>query len=258
MPLTDHTVPVHYRLELAREIGSHLPEDEITALLDSLSLTPPAGTEDDWWVIMNEIMEQMRKNGTSPDRYASSLTALIKDTGSQEVVKDYAIQHLSQWIAPVNPETSPGEADPAKVSAALEAIATAIADPALSQSTIPGTAIMAMVDASSRLDPDRTAPVWDGLEEYFTNVIDGSNPVGAPLRTSVIQAVAIRNLPQHLPAIRALAQAEQTDSGVRLSSIAALGYFASPEDRDFLKTLSTGTSAFRYAATAALQRSANQ
>jgi hypothetical protein len=168
------------------------------------------------------------------------------------MVRDYAIQHLAQWIAPAGGDITPGEENPGQARLALDAIAAAAADPALAGSTVSGTALMALLDASSRLPA--TATTWDSLRPYLAEVITGQATAANHFRISAIQAVALRGDITQLPAIRDLATRDSTDPGLRLSSIAALGLYAAPADRPFLESLAIGTTKFRHAAQSALTR----
>ena len=253
--LWDHNLDVHYRLELARTIGSHLPESEVAALLDSLSLTPPSGSEEDWWVVMNEIMEQMRRNGTSPELYAACLTGLISDPSNQAVTRDYAVQHLTQWIAPVVPDSSPGEQDPQKIAAALSAISTAIQQGTEDSSTVPGTALLAMTDIGPRLPAAIEQKFWDDLAETMTQFIEGqSNQIPDTTRMAAIQAVASRARTEHRPAILRIAESRDSFPSLRLSSIAALGSFGDPADLELLHQIEIEGGPFQYAARTATER----
>lgn len=253
--LADDSLPREERLDLVSSIDERLTETETKYLFDLLSRTPRPGTEKDWWVVMNGIMQQMRKNASAPATYSPRMAALIRDPNTQEMARDYAIQHLAQWIAPAGTDISPGEQDPIKSGDALQAISATVSDPARHSDSSSGTALMAMVDASSRLPAETTAAVWQSLDPFFADAITGSDPtIARPLRISAIQAVAIRRITAHLPAIRALATQESTDPSVRLSSIAALGFYADSTDRPYLESLAQSDTKFRHAAQAALTR----
>lgn len=269
-PLTDDSLAWQARIEIARRIDSTLSETEAAHFLAILSRDPAPGREEDWWVVMNEIMEQMRKHGLGAGQYTEALSAIIKDPANHPVVRDYAVQHLAQWLAPAGPETAgtdsvlqnpsahqatlPGEKDPQLIADGLETIVTIIADQTVSDTTIPGTALMYLVDASSRLPEETTAPLWTRLDPFLNRTITGATPVPANLRISAIQAAAILNLRAHLPSVRAIASSDSGDPSVRLSSIASLGFYASPADENLLKRIAAGNTRYRFAAISALER----
>jgi hypothetical protein len=253
-PLLDDSLPKQVRLDIARGIDENLGPAEIAFLYQCLSHKPSPGNENAWWVVMNEIMEQMRKKGVGAGDYTAAMISIIRDPASHDVARDYAVQHLAQWIAPAGGTTVPGETDARCIEDGLQAIASLINDPALSLTTIPGTALMALVDASSRLERGTTEAIWESLSPFFAAVITGQTPAEMPLRVSVLQAVAIQGDTRHLPAIRLLARDEKANPSLRLSSIASLGFYGEPADIAFLQSLANTDTPFRHAATAALAR----
>jgi hypothetical protein len=204
-------------------------------------------------VVLNEIMEQMRKHGAGAEHYAARLCRLIEDTSQPPTVRDYSIQHLAQWISPSDPN-SPGERSAESRSKALLTISQAIRSPLSAQSTVSGTGLMALADASSRLDPAETVRIWETLDRFMEETISGANGATLPVRVSAIHTSAVRGERRFLPIVRMLAADEATQPSLRLSSIAALGFFADPEDRTLLWSLSNSNTRFQYAARAALDR----
>lgn len=251
--LTADTLPTHQRLEIARQIPESLGQEDTAALFAAMDHTPRSGGEEDWYVILNEIMEQMRRKGVGSDQYAAKLGSIITDSSRTEVVRDYAIQHLALWIAPGNPEQVPHEQNPASVAQSLSHIASAIQDPTASHTSIPGTALLALANISPSLPAETVAATWASLQPYLQSVISGGASPKLSTRVSAIQAVSLTGQQPYLPAIRSFAASETADPSVRLSSIASLGHYASPEDQALLETLATGGTRYKYAARSALQ-----
>jgi len=250
--LTRDTLPVHDRLEIARSISPTLGDDDIASLISALSHTPRIGGEDDWYLVLNEIMEQMRRHGVGADQYAEALGTIIMDPDRPEVVRDYAIQHLALWIAPADRERFPHETDEETVRSSLAHIASVICDHSLTSTSIPGTALLPLTDITPRLPAAEAA--WEDLTPYLDGVISGSATVPSSTRISAIQAVARTAQHRYLPVIRAIAAEESGDPSVRLSSIASLGLFANQEDRQFLETLAGAGGRYSYAARSAFNR----
>ena len=198
-------------------------------------------------------MEQMRKKGVAADRLGPALTALVVDPTQLEVVRDYAIQHLSQWIAPPSVDT-PGEKSPQHISTALQAIAATVTDPSIAHTSIPGTALMVLTANNEYLFEELTAPIWQKLDPTLSAILKGETHGSLSTRTSIIQSVALRGSQTHLPLIRSFALDEDANPSLRLSSIAALGIYRSVEDRDYLQSIAGGSSRYRYAARTALKR----
>lgn len=251
--LTAARLPLETRLNIARSIESSLSPHECTELFALMRHQPHAGDENKWWVVLNELMEQMRKHGAGANDYTSNLAAILADDTLPEVTRDYAAQQLAQWISPANPE-SPGETKPARRQEALSVFAKVITDENLTHSAIPGTALMALTDASLRLPEEKTAPLWEKIDPVLLELIDGTRPADLILRLSAIQSAALRRSEIHLPAIRTFANDDKADPSLRLSSIAALGQYADPKDRDTLEKIARSNTKFQYAAKAALQK----
>lgn len=252
--LTRDDLPRHQRLELARQISDRLSPEDTATLYAALKHTPPSANPEEWYVILNEIMEQMRRHGLGADEYSSRLGEIIADTQQPEVVRDYAIQHLSGWIAPADPAQAPHETDDDAIRQSLAHVTGAIADPAASQTSIPGTGLLMLANVSARLPAEFTAPAWLSLEPFLTSILSGDGAVSPSTRISAVQAVGLAGQSQFLPAVRLLAADDAAEPSVRLSSIASLGLYAAPEDRAFLQEISTGDSRYKFAAQTALQR----
>ena len=250
--LTNHTLPTHVRLDIARSIDTGLSTTAVDYLLSTFTHNPPHQFREQWWLVLNEIMEQMRKKGAAADRLGPALTALVMDDGQSEVVRDYAIQHLSLWIAPPASD-APGESSKENSVAALKAIAATITDPGVAHTSIPGTAIMALTAATEHL-PRETPPVWRQLDPALIAILKGETHGSLATRTTIIQSVALRGSSDHLPLIRQFARDEKMDPSLRLSSIAALGIYRSTEDRAYLQQIATGGTRYRHAAQAALKK----
>ena len=252
--LTNHALPTHTRLDLARSIDTGLKPAAIAHLLTTFTHAPPHQSREQWWLVLNEIMEQMRKKGVAPDLFGSALTALVSDPAQSEVVRDYAIQHLSQWIAPSTSDT-PGEPSPQVTAAALQAIAATITDPSIAHTSIPGTALMSLTAVP--LPELTTTLIWLKLDPVLTTILKGETHGSLSTRTTIIQSVALRNSRTHLPLIQTFARDEKADPSLRLSSIAALGIYHSEGDRDYLTSIAIGSTRYRHAAQSALKKFSN-
>ena len=125
-PLLDDSLRWENRLVLAEGIREGITPAEVEFLFSALDHTPAAGTEEQWWVVMNEIMERMRRYGLGADQYAARLGKVVADSNRSEVARDYAIQHLLQWVSPGDPKISPAEADPATRSQTLALVSSTI------------------------------------------------------------------------------------------------------------------------------------
>lgn len=253
--LVDDSLPEHTRLEIARRIDHTLSDSDVDYLFEALGREPETNREQ-WWVVMNEIIEQMRRKGVGERRMTEVLVSLASDRTKGEVTRDYAIQHLSLWIAPAKSAVG-GEGDSGQVAKALESIASTVGDPSLQNTSIPGTSIMALTSATERLPGEVMAPVWDKLDPMLASMIKGETAAPVATRTTAIQAVALRKSEVHLPLVQTMARDETIDPSLRLSSIAALGVYRSEDDRAYLQQIAGGNSRMKYAAQSALKKFTN-
>lgn len=254
--VTDATRGTETRLNLARQISKDMRADDIDYLFKSLRHQPEAHNNENWWVVMNEIMEQMRRKGVASDRFANELISIVNDSTLSEVTRDYAVQHLMLWVAP-SCGNVPAESSPEVIAETLEVVSLSVTDPAIAHTSIPGTALMGLTVASSDLPPEVVAPIWEHLDPMMTRMLKGEINVPLSTRTTVIQSVAMRGSTKHLPLIQTMARNEKIDPSMRLSSIAALGVYRSELDRDYLVSLSQGNTRYRYAAKSALKKLTN-
>jgi hypothetical protein len=257
--IAENGLPVRDRLEIARRIATDtLGKEDEEVLFALMRNVPRTGGENDWYLVVNEVMEQMRRRGVGSDQYSARLSDLIADPSQADVVRDYAIQHLTAWIGPVDPEHSPHEENPDSIRLALAKIAATIQDPSVAHSTIPGTGLNSLAQATPNMPADVADAAWKSLGPYLQGVISGDPQAQLSTRVSAIQAVSITDQQQFLPLIRSFATSETTEPSIRLSSIASLGFFANPNDKALLDTLAVSKSRYQYAAQSALKRLASR
>lgn len=253
-PLLDDSLSAQERLALTDGIREGTTLEEVAFLFAALDHQPLAGTEEQWWVVMNEIMERLRKQGLGADQYSIRMEAVADDSKRPEVVRDYAIQHLLQWLSPANPQVFPGESDPQQRKHSLQLVTRIIRDPSLRHSSIPGTALLALADASTRLPQGEVTPLWDELDSYLAPLCAGGSDASLALHVSAIQAAALMGRTAHLPAVRSLAMNVAADPSLRLTSIAALGLYGAESSRRFLESINRDGGSFSYAAKSAIDR----
>lgn len=255
--ITDTSIRWEIRVDILRRLDADsLTGEEIDSLYSLLTHTPKPGQEGSWWVTVNEIMEQMRKQGIGADRYTPVMLSIIRDSDAPEVLRDYAVQHLGQWVTPRGAEQGVlSEPSPQLVHETAETLGKIITDATLAHTSIPGTTLMVIADMKSGGVPEATlAPVIDSLQPWFTSTISGKNDLPKITRISAINAVSILGIEEHAPAIRQLAESDTTDASIRLNSIAALGNIGTASDLTTLQAIATSTARYRYAAKAAYKK----
>lgn len=259
--LSDRSLRWQVRVENLRNMDIQaLNSEDIDELYEWLKYQPQVGEKEDWYVIANEIMEQMRQQGIGSQRYTDNLIKVISDPAQDKVIRDYAIQHLSIWLAPRgSSNNTPYEKDSAKVTSAIQTLTSVIIDSSTQNSSIPGTALMGLVDFH-QVDP-RNEIISDSFEKlspWLSDVITGKQNPSLITQTSAINAVAMMQRVEYLPAIRDLVQSASTNESAKLSSIAALGYLAEDSDIPTLQSIADSNTKFKHAAQAALIKISNR
>ncbi len=259
--LTDPSIRWQVLANHLRELDANtLSQADVDALYELLDHRPLLEHAEDWWIVVNEIMEQMRLQAIGRERYAKALLAIIRDPSVPEVPRDYSIQHLMDWIAPQGDDVGlPQEEDPALIREAVTATATAIMDPELAQTTIPGTALNMLVYArSGAIEPQIIDEAIVRLEPWLRGVIPGRIPVDPINRNDAIGAAASLGLREHYPMIREFAFDEEVDRTVRLRSIAALAIYDDESDLELMREIARSNSPLSYPAKRALKEMTNE
>jgi len=259
--LTDPSIRWQVRANHLRELDANtLSSSDVDTLYELLDHRPLPEDAEDWWTVVNEVMEQMRLQAIGSDRYAKALLAIIRDPTVPEVPRDYSIQHLMQWIAPHGENLGmPQEENPALIREATTATTTAIMDPELAQTSIPGTALNMLVNArSGAIEPQTIDEAIAQLEPWLRGVIPGRIPVDPINRYDAIGAAASLGLREHYPMIREFAFDEEVDRIVRIRSIAALALYDHDADLEPMRQIARSNSPLNFAAKSALGKMTNE
>lgn len=253
--LTDTTVRWQVHVDSLRNLdAATLGEHDVDVLYSLLHHTPQAGYEEQWWVVVNEIMEQMRLQAIAPERYTPELLSILRNSSAPEVLRDYAVQHVGQWVTPRGAELGyPHEQNPELVKETAEALASLIRDPSISHRSIPGTSLLVLVDMQAGgIATELIEPSIESLNPWFSAVLSGQITTGPLTLISAINAIAMLRLEEHRPSIRALAVSpESIDPSLRLNTIAALGLIGDASDLETLASIADSDSRFHHAALAA-------
>jgi len=245
---TDQSL-AHGRRVAALAALRELAEAERDHLYAAMLFRPEAGRMGHWWVVMNEIMTTLRRLDPDEDRYCAALAAIIGDQNDLEVPRDYAVQHLAEWLR----GSEPHQFAEARANA-LSVLAGTLLDPTLAAGTVPGTVISTLTAAAPDLSGEERSALWSRLDPMLDAIVAGSTDAAVATRTSAIQSAAIRGRAELLPAIRELAASAGANPSVRLSSVAALGIYGKEEDRALVERIRDREPRLRFAATAALDR----
>ena len=259
--ITDSSIRWQVRVDMLRRLDADsLSDSDVDTLYGLLKKKPEVGQEENWWVVVNEIMEQMRLQGIGVDRYSEELLSIITDSEGDEVLRDYAVQHLGQWVTPRGSKLgAPYEQDVSKIQQTVETFGNLITDGSLAHTSIPGTTLMLLVDMHGHDDKSGVSseilnPVIESLNPWMDSVISGNMQINKSLRISAINTVGMLGEAQHVQIIRQLAKSEDTDASIRLNSIAALGMIGDASDIESLKQLVDSGGKYHHAAKAAYKK----
>lgn len=238
------------RVQAVRALPGKLGEASVDRLFEFLK-QPPAVGQENWYLVCNEIMEVMRKRNLAPGIYTRKHLELIQSASSDPMIRDYAAQHLAQWISGIDAQAR--EADGETAKGAFTSLCEEAAKPANAQLTLTGTTLNALTDAvlngneAMRGRKDEVARVaLDVLQNRHAEA-------SAVNRATALQAAARLDAPGLNEICRQLAADTTAPVDVRLSSIAALGQVGGPEDLSLLRTYAKDET-FKFAAAAAVTR----
>lgn len=250
--INDPGRPWQRRIEdLRRNLASSCTEADLRYLYQLLSQGPPKGeSADHWYVIANDLMEQLCLHDTDAKRLSSTLLGILHDTKQPEVLRDYSVQHLATWI---NPRSHQGYAatpapTPKVTGQVLDALVTAATDPALEKSTIPGTTLMMFINLTHSSNPVDCAAAVDKLKPWLSAALEDGSKLSNPVRVSAVEAAGILDPAQFRPAIRRIAYQENEQSSLQLPAIATLGQSGEVEDIEKLQNIARTRPALAYAA----------
>ena len=239
--LTDPGRPWQVRIALLRNaLQSECGEPELRYLYDVLTMPPPKGERPEhWYVIANECMEQLRRHDPDNERFSSSLLRLLHDPHQPLVLRDYAVQHLVTWLNPRSQQAKMQAADPAQpapqptpeiTARVLQALVAATTDPALEQSSIPGTTLMMLVDLVRSPGEVDCRQAIATLKPWLTQALQDGSTLSTPVRVSAVQAAAVLAPLEFRPILRRLAYHENGQSSLRLPAIAAIAHCGEAAD----------------------------
>lgn len=250
--LKDASISWQQRVALCRQLITHETSRADVDFLFTLLHDTRSHAAEEWFVVANEIMETMRHEGAGASHYTAVLSSLAASRDAHPVIRDYAVQHLAMWLYPTLPG-APGETDPARRQSGLDAILALAADSSLSQTSVPGTSLMALADINDRADRETMEPVWNRLTPVITRWLeDGSATVTT--RVSALQAVSRARVDALHPLVAQLATSPEAEPSVALSAVSALGYYGRPADAETIRRAATLRPRLAYAAAASLQR----
>ena len=247
--LIDPTKHLEEQIEAVRALPADLTTSEFEALIDLLYQDPPETLSPELWsTIQNEVMEVLRRPRFALDQYPQAMAKLLTDRSASPIMRDYAAQHLALMLRERSEEL-PKELRSDSVSSLISILSTNTRD---SSHQVTGTTLMALCNLNKK-KPALLKDHRQELNRAVLSMLADSTEVTFSNRIAAIQAAGRLNVAEALPKIREMAMKPQSKQSYRLSSIAALGYYADPKDRPALEALAKGQTKLRFAAQSALK-----
>jgi hypothetical protein len=198
---------IRRRIEAVHALDTNLKCDEVAALCAFLKAKPAAEEKErdgsNW--LKNDILNVLREQDSPPPNFTGLLTEIYRDPAQDDVMRDYAIQHLIQWY----------EQGAMDATDARERIRLILKEATSEPGSIAGTALLGwhrLCRHDAAFDPAEVD--WAALQLALSDATDDAT------RLTAIQVCAERGLKAALPKIKLLANV--TDCvPLRLSAEAA-------------------------------------
>lgn len=255
--IADQGLSWQERVDAVRRLPVKLEEDEIEALFAFLRISTGEDQREDHFLVLNEVMEQLRLGGQAGQTYGEKMAELILDPGVDPVIRDYAIQHAALWLDPGGYAGDTVEANPVTDESReviLDSIVKVVLTPANSPETLVGTGLTAIADLRDGTPIPKIQGTIDRVRSGILSYIDGSVHTSEANRIAAIDVAARMRLTETHASIRHLAAERDIAPALRLSAIAALGTFGKATDKAFLTTLAKANDRLSPAARTALSR----
>ena len=223
--------------DLAALVGQ-MGSSDGEVLLDFALGKPPVGTSlEQWHGIVNDCFNILRRPGCGAPSFVERLISVVNDDARDAVMRDYSIQHLRAYYSDSDP-SSTRESDP-EVRRRIET--TILAASKKITESWSGTALLALDHMLSKCASEAIPPSFGASDVDSTALLHASSSETHLLaRISAVQLCAERKLAATLPVLRELVNSTETQTSLRLSTIAALGQLGDSSDLVVLETLSTG------------------
>jgi len=229
--------------ERIHALGRNIQQTEQSALAAWITTTkPPHLTNADWHYLMNEVMDVLCHQTCPLPTWSDVLIAITRGKDNDPALRDYALQHLVDWVQPVG-LGEPCEVDPVK----RQAIITTLLDAAKeTHEQYSGTALQGLhlillgrQRSEQQKEPAALLPLLLTVEQLHPLAVNLATD-GAAINTArmtAIQVCAQRGFNEILPTARCIAGDQKQPFILRLSAIAAIGQMGNAGDESLLKKL---------------------
>lgn len=257
--INDKNAVLEERIRAVRYLTGDGWDSEILERLYHYLRIVPSSRKQENYVVINEVMEVLWQRDLDPNNFTTQMIALLTDESVDPVVRDYAIQHVSLWIAPRGLDL-PSERDEERAQQSFLEVLETLRDSKNREMDFLGTGLtaLAVTRRSGRFadQPELTAQ----LDKFVMEVAAGEHPTSPINRLTSLQVAAQLKLPQISDICREIIRDELvSDDGplggdLQLSAVAALGLSGDPSDRELLRRVQSLIPNLSYAAGAAIER----
>jgi hypothetical protein len=179
-------------------------------------------------VIKNQLLDALCALNPPPAGLGDVLTQMYRDHQQDEVIRDYAVQHLAAYYEQMTSQRNSARTQQSVQDVLWEAVNE-------TSDSIGGTALLAL----KRLSQEYTG--FDQGKMATTALqMAGDNNAGELTHITAFQVCAQMGTADALPVMLQAAQNGETIS-VRMSAIGALGLLGGPEQIPFLNSVLAGT-----------------
>lgn len=247
-------LPDDQRLDLLRALSNDLTESECDALLAALLErrlpSIPAGWHSEYVHEISIVLQRQRDVG---ERFARALATISRDTRRDEVVRDYAIQHLRQlW-------DRSGEREDLRTSIEATFRELVAADPVVSPSALLSLHLLGTPAGAERRITGQDKPhagfkLADSELDPLVISILGAPPAADSVRSrmTACRVAADRRLQPCRNSLREIAASSAEHALVRMAAVNALGKIGHPDDLSELAAIKTTDPRVSHAISSAL------
>jgi|GEM_PF-1914731 len=221
--IVDDQAPYQKRLPAMDQLGP-MSENDWEQLKKYL-LTPNSQDQiQQNQILKNRLLDVLCAMNPPPSELGDVLIQMYQDQKQVEVLRDYAVQHMSAYYEQVSQTINAAAIQDVLWQATSE-----------TSDTIGGTALLALQRLSDEY------PNFDKNKIASTALQMAQNLASTePAQITSYQVCAQLNVPKALPVVLAAAQGGQTVP-IKMSAIAALGQMGGPEQKLFLNSILAGS-----------------
>jgi hypothetical protein len=217
----------HQRLAAIDALRSHMTEAEWIKVRGFLLERDPADSSQMEQALKNRLLDVLSAMNPPVAEFSDVLIQIYHDQGQDEVIRDYAVQHLAAYY-----EEAGAQIDGSEQAAVQQALWSAVGE---TQSSVGGTALLALKNLSqqfpAQFDQNRIAAAAVQMAD--------NNSAGELSHVTAYQVCAQLNVREALPVIVAAAQSSPT-LPQQISAIGALGLLGGPEQTSLLNWVLAG------------------